>query len=360
VAFNFAIKRDRKQKEVDAKRGVVRAKREGIDVLTVHAEDLIQPTDEERSRATALVRRYELLSDNFLRVKLMVDAGRVTMALAITPASSRISKYCALCGARAEAGRSLQRCGSCNKISFCSAQCMRSAWKHHGHKSFCGESLPTIALIEAGSPAHVVSSLRLFGRWQIEIALSCLKRIERSAAVDDEQDWVSVGVVNAVAEIMKAHEEVVVQEACVVAMACLLRNEQRVREAADSGAIELVLHAAVRVLTSSFTAKSTISQALTLVKAFCEHSEALRDMAVCSGAIEVVAIFMCWSPTEALSEARLHSSITSTSTYVLESLCSASDSTQRAHFHMRAKLAVRGLAGLRNARAKSNKWPPWG
>ena len=335
LAMNFAIRRQEEQKKIDEQRGIVKPRREGLDALTLTADDFIGPTDEEMRRATAMARWYELMLDSFIRVTLSVSTGRVELTLSMTPASSRLSKYCALCGSRADAGQSLLRCGRCRKLSFCSAACLRSAWKKHGHKEFCGEHQPSIESILNGSPAHVISSFRLFGRWQVEIALMCLERIESSVAADNREDWDCVGVVNAVAEIMQSHEEMVVQNACVSAMFCLLNGEQRLQEAADKGAIELVLKAMARVVSTCVDLPSekaiyTVSQALDLVKAFGEHTEALRDMALEAGAIESVA--NCFA-IRALS--RLYDSALST----LKVLCTSHGSLC-ARRCMRARLAT--------------------
>lgn len=339
VAMHFALERDRKKNELEKQQGIIRPAKQGREALTLTADDFIGPTDEEMSRATALVQWNELLSDNFLRVSLEVNTGRVKLMLSITPASSRMSKYCALCGVRADAARSLQRCGGCMKMSFCSPQCMKSAWKQRGHKRFCGEPLPSGASIESGSPAHVIASLRLFGRWQIEVALSCLRRVEDSAATDDGQDWTSVGVVNAVAEVMLVQEEVIVQEACVSAMFCLLGSEKRLSdlEASDKCYLGLVLKAAARVLSDclfevpAFETRA-VSQALAMIKVFSEHSEALREIAIDAGAIEAIVMFISGSPPGAVRSAGS----------TLELLYTASDGSRCARHHMRARLAATG------------------
>ena len=75
-----------------------------------------------------------------------------------------------------------------------------------------------------------------------------------------------------------------------------------------------------------------VSQALALIKAFGEHSEALREIAIDAGAIEAIVMFISCSPPGALRSAGS----------TLEMLYTASDGSKCARHHMRARLAATG------------------
>jgi len=312
VAFSYAIDRNEHEEQQRQEAGIVEPARGHP--LEIRASDLFGPTEGEWVQARIDVEEWE----------------REETATVIS------HKRCATCGEFARPNQRLKKCDSCRQLHFCNEDCQRLGWKR-GHKRFCGEPCPTFESIKDGTPAHVLSALKLPARWHSELALACLRRLQCTEL--DVPALIEHRVFAAILVVLQVHNDVWVQAEGLKLLSSLIGSHTK--EGAEADLVKPLLTALAHVCAASITelpmeAKVDAGKkGLLGLQMLVSHSDTLRECAVVMAAAEL-AMILCW-----LGDGSLERSACT----FLEFLIAATDEPDREHVRRRASLSMLG-AGL--------------
>ena len=98
------------------------------------------------------------------------------------PEFGLLQRSCSECGRLPPDNTKWSVCSRCNVNQYCCAEHQKQAWKHGGHKSFCGQPLPTLESLAAAADTRrcyqpYMDALRQFGRACPQLAVNCMVNV---------------------------------------------------------------------------------------------------------------------------------------------------------------------------------------